>query len=150
MDHGEISAAITRQWSLPDSVTDAVARHHAPRPLGGACIVAVADQLTRHWGLGIWTYARLDLEPPLRELSELAEPLGLSTKDIANWCEELPTVMAGLVEMVHAMGHGIPPDLPGREPLPPPPEPGGERSRRRRSARSRQRGRERDRDRRRR
>ena len=69
MDHGEISAVITRQWLLPGSVSDAVARHHAPRPTGGACIIAVADQLTRHWGLGIWTYARLDLEPPLRELS---------------------------------------------------------------------------------
>ena len=147
VDHGGISAAIASQWKLPGTVIDAVVGHHSPQPTGGACIIAAADLLARHWGLGIWTYARLDLEPPLRELSELATPLGLATDDVASWCEELPTVMAGLVEMVQAMGHGGLPDLPGSQPPPAPPTPVSERSRRRRSGRDRQRKRGRDRQR---
>ncbi len=111
-DHGLVSAAVAQQWSLPATVIEAVANHHDPEPEPGARCLAVSDRLVRHWGLGIWTYARLDLEPPWRELGELSAPLGLEQDGLAVWCEALKPILAGLEDMVRAIGHGGPPPLP--------------------------------------
>jgi putative nucleotidyltransferase with HDIG domain len=128
-DHGLVSAAVATQWSLPTAVVDAVAGHHDPTPPPGARCLALADRLVRHWGLGIWTYARLDLEPPWRDLVEQAEPLGVDRALLVAWCESLPPVLAGLEEMVRAIGHGEPPALPPSTTAPVP-EPSGRTSRR--------------------
>ena len=111
LDHGLFSAAVAAVWDLPESIIGAIAGHHAGRPQPAARLIAVADLLVRHWGVGLWTYPRLDLEPPRRELLELAAPLGVEPPLLDRWCGELPPLLAGLAEMVHAIGHGVPPDL---------------------------------------
>jgi putative nucleotidyltransferase with HDIG domain len=111
LDHGMFSAAVATVWGLPDAITGAIAGHHAGRPQPAARLIAVADLLMQHWGVGLWTYPRLDLEPPRRELLAMAAPLGLEPPLLDRWCGELPPLLAGLAEMVHAIGHGVPPQL---------------------------------------
>ena len=115
-DHGLVSAAVAMHWQLPAPVVDAVAGHHDPEPSPLGRCIAIADRLVRHWGLGVWTYARLDLDPPWRELLDTAAPLGLARPALENWCAGLPPILAGLEEMVRAIGHGEPPALPPAQP----------------------------------
>jgi len=139
-DHGEYSAAVATAWALPDAVVAAIAGHHADAPPPGARLVAVVDQLLRYWGVGLWTYPRLDLEPPARELVALAAPIGCDHATLARWWEGLPPLLDGLADMLRCLGHGAPPDLaPGRE-APArvsPPARDGRRRRERRRPRSR-------------
>ena len=108
-DHALISAAVTAAWSMPFSVIEAVAQHHEQIPSAGGRLVAAADLVIRHWGVGIWTYAKLDIDPPLTELGCL-----IGESDVLeSWCAELPPILAGLEEMLLSMNRGTLPDLPG-------------------------------------
>ena len=148
-DHAAWSAAIARAWDLPDVVVRAVAGHHLPQPAPAACVIGVADHLARHWGLGVWTYARLDLEPPVRDLEALAAPLGLGGGDLADWAGGLVAVLTGVEELVRTIGHGAPPravDASPRAGDPSATAPASTSSRRRRHGReTRERGRRRTR-----
>lgn len=67
--HGPIGAKICELWKLPTCIGDAVANHHAPEksthPAQMAKVVAVADRLLEHAGLGV----------PARPASPMSEPL---------------------------------------------------------------------------
>jgi hypothetical protein len=115
IDHAACSAMVADAWRLPAPVVDAVASHHHRQPTPGGAIVAVADALVRHWGVGIWTYARVDLEQPRHELTAAGADLGLTGAQVSAWCEELPPVLAGLEEMVRVVGKVAPPALPAGE-----------------------------------
>jgi HD-like signal output (HDOD) protein len=110
-DHGMHSAAVAMAWSLPAEIVLALAYHHAPAAHPAGRLLAVADHLIRHWGVGSETYPQLDLDPPLAELTALGVPLDLDAALLSRWCSELPPVLAGLAEMVKVIGHGTPPDL---------------------------------------
>jgi hypothetical protein len=89
----------------------AIIHHHGPADDAGARLVAMSDLLVRHWGLGIWTYPKLDLDPPLPELLDLAGDLPLTGETLTRWCKDLQPVLASLPELVQAIGHGAPPEL---------------------------------------
>jgi HD-like signal output (HDOD) protein len=109
VDHAALSGAVAEAWDMPAHIVRAVAGHHDADPVPEACIIRLADLLARHWGLGVWTYARLDLEPPLRDIEPVAAPLGLRDGALADWAGGLVAVMAGVEELVRAIGHGGPP-----------------------------------------
>lgn len=110
--HALVSAAVATTWDLPLPLVMAIAAHHADAPPQAARLVAVADRLVNHWGLGPWTYPRLDLDPPWDDLAAIGGPCGVDREVLAAWCRQLPPLLDGLVAMVRAIGHGAPPALP--------------------------------------
>ncbi len=117
IDHGLLSAAVMRAWALPPRPVAAVAAHHAPSPGPASRVIATADHLVRHWGVGQRPYAATGDPPPLAELADLAAPLAADADLLQRWCDELPPLIDGLQEMVRVLGHGTPPDLPAGEPV---------------------------------
>jgi putative nucleotidyltransferase with HDIG domain len=111
LDHGIHSAAIADTWSLPADIILAVALHHGDNPAPQARILALSDLLMTHWKVGTDVYPHLDREPPWQQLFSMATPLGVDEKHVQRWCRDLPTLIAGLSEMVHTVGHGRPPDI---------------------------------------
>jgi putative nucleotidyltransferase with HDIG domain len=131
-DHAACAAVVAEDWELPAPVIAAVAGHHDRSPAPAARLVAVADALVRHWGVGIWTYARLHLDPPLRDLAAPAAPLGLTARELAAWAGDLPPILTSLEEMIRTVGKAAPPALPDGEVVPraDQPAPAGRRDRR--------------------
>jgi len=134
-DHGLGSAAVAATWSLPDDLVVAMATHHGDNPADGGCVLALADRLVGHWGVGGATYPRLDREPPLEDLLTLGHPLVLAEPQVSRWCRELPPLLEGLAQMVQAIGHGTPPALPPGAPVPAPSSRASSRRSQRRSQR---------------
>jgi len=116
IDHGLLSAAVMRAWELPPRPVAAVAAHHAPAPGPAGRLIATADRLIRHWGVGQHPYAATDEPAPLDDLADLAAPLSADADLLQRWCKEMPPLIDGLQELVRALGHGIPPELPDGEP----------------------------------
>lgn len=110
-DHGMHSAAVALAWSLPEEIVLALAYHHATEAHPAGRLIAVADHLMRCWRVGIDTYPNTDVAPALPELVAIGAPLDLDESLLARWCSDLPPLIAGLSEMVRAIGHGAPPVL---------------------------------------
>ncbi|MFO7652610.1 MAG: HDOD domain-containing protein [Candidatus Krumholzibacteriia bacterium] len=107
LDHAQISARIAASWSLPPSVVVAVAEHHgtagaeAVEAGSGAALVGLADALCNTWGLGVWVYPRLKLEPDVGPW--LAVRRALLLDDDRAWevlLARLRPVLGGLAEML--------------------------------------------------
>lgn len=57
-DHAQLGAAMARQWRLPERISDAIEKHHAPPPPGPRHdplfdLVHAADTICRWAGLGV-------------------------------------------------------------------------------------------------
>lgn len=74
--HAPLGALVCSEWKLPDVVVDAVANHHAPhsadRSSSLAPVVAVADLLLRHTGIGTEWQPVTKADMPVLESAGLA------------------------------------------------------------------------------
>lgn len=84
-DHSELGAALCRNWSLPQSVCDAVAQHHDDQPTSNlASIVAVANWLNARDPLGFALDTGADALP-----SGVLDRVGATQDDVLELEESL-------------------------------------------------------------
>jgi HD-like signal output (HDOD) protein len=80
--HARTGAMVSAMWGLPNMVCDAILHHHKPElsedPTQMALVIAVADLMSEHVGLGVYQ----------RTIDPMKEPLfyklNLSPSDVAN------------------------------------------------------------------
>jgi len=108
VDHAVLSARIIDQWGLPAGIGEAVRRHHASddaKLQPGGALVQLADAICTDWGVGIWTYPKLDLEiDPARYRRQLSA-LGFVDEVLVDQLDALRPLLANLDEMLRALDH---------------------------------------------
>jgi len=108
VDHAVLSARIIDQWGLPAGIGEAVRRHHASAEAAlqpGGALVQLADAICTDWGVGIWTYPKLDLEiDPARYRRQLSA-LGFVNTVLVDQLDTLRPLLANLDEMLRALDH---------------------------------------------
>jgi HD-like signal output (HDOD) protein len=100
LDHAELAEYILHQWNLPDTITGAVRYHHdykaAGAHLGGAAILALAQEICGVWGIGRKNPVDLSEEIPITTCCEILDDLGLPQN---KWEQILWEVRQNLVEL---------------------------------------------------
>jgi len=83
MDHAELAKYLMRQWSLPDSITNAVRYHHEYEAAGpwvtSAAALALAQGICGFWNIGRTAGLDLSEEVPYSPFLEVMEVLGIKT-----------------------------------------------------------------------
>jgi putative nucleotidyltransferase with HDIG domain len=96
-DHAEVGGVVARRWEFPESVVDAVARHHDPQPVAPGAIldtVVLANVVAKTVGVGLGAEGmNLEVDGGLRSR------MGLSFEDFGRICSRTATGMEELMEL---------------------------------------------------
>ncbi|RPH94861.1 HDOD domain-containing protein [candidate division KSB1 bacterium] len=106
-DHAQVGGVIARRWNFPDTLADAIARHHHPRHDGensALCAVHIGNAVAKIIGVGMGSE-----EMNMLADSASARSLGLTPTTLEALCAtvayELPSVVAIFEEESHGVQH---------------------------------------------
>ena len=100
LDHCELAEHILRQWNLPESITASIRYHHDYLRAGqwarAAAVLALAEGICGHWGLGRRETVDLSEEVPVENFQIILNDLGLPTE---KWDQVIWDIRQNLVDM---------------------------------------------------